>query len=208
MKVTIFVDVQNDFIDGALGCDMAKETINDLIKYAESCAENRNCLMLATQDTHKPSWSKTANDLPYKTKGGYLWTLEGQKLPVEHCIEKTPGWELRDELYEAMKKKYNGNLENFIIEKPTFGSQELVSRMWEFISSAENLGNEITEIELCGYCTSICVISNALLLRAAFPNMKISIFSNICGDINKESHEAALKVAENCQIEVIKDMVF
>lgn len=208
MKATIFVDVQNDFIDGALGCEMAKKTIDDLVKYAEICVANKDRMMIATQDTHKPSWSKTANDLPYKTPGGYLWTLEGQKLPVEHCIENTPGWELHDGLYEAMKKKYGADMHNFIITKPTFGSQDLVRIMQTILDSAETLGNKITEIEICGYCTSICVISNALLLRAAFPNMKISLLSNICGDIDEESHRAAMTVARNCQIDVIEDMDF
>lgn len=206
MKATIFVDVQNDFIDGALGCEMAKQTIDDLVKYAEICAANKDRMMIATQDTHKPSWSKTNDDLPYKTEGGYLWTLEGEKLPVEHCIENTPGWELRDGLYDAMKKKYGDNMHNFIITKPTFGSENLVNQMWTYIEAAKEIGNEITEIEICGYCTSICVISNALLLRAAFPNMKISLLSNICGDINEESHQAAMTVARNCQIDVIDDM--
>lgn len=207
MKATVFIDVQNDFIDGALGCDMAKATINDVVKYAEICAANENCIMLATQDTHKPSYLATENGLKYKNENGYMWTLEGQKLPVEHCIENTPGWELRDGLYEAMKKAYGPDkMFNFIVKKPTFGSQDLILSINKITEAADSVGKKIEEIELCGYCTSICVISNALLLRAAFPNMKISILSNLCGDINEESHKAALTVARNCQIDVVKDL--
>lgn len=116
----------------------------------------------------------------------YLDTLEGKKLPVKHCLEYTDGWNIPDELAEIAD----------IWEKSTFGSLYLMDYV-----GGKNFGN-IEEIELCGFCTSICVISNALLLRAKLPNTKISIVENLCGDIDEESHKAALKVAENCQIDI------
>ena len=116
----------------------------------------------------------------------YFDTLEGKNLPVKHCIESTNGWNIPDKLAEIAD----------IWEKPTFGSLSLMDYI-----GGKRFG-EIEEIELCGFCTSICVISNAILLRAKLPDTKISIIENLCGDINNESHQAALKVAKNCQIEI------
>ena len=116
----------------------------------------------------------------------YLDTLEGKNLPIKHCIESTNGWNIPDRLAEVSD----------IWEKTTFGSLSLMDYI-----GGKKFG-EIEEIELCGFCTSICVISNAILLRAKLPDTKISIIENLCGDINNESHQAALKVAKNCQIEI------
>ena len=201
MKVTLFIDVQNDFIDGALGCDMAKKTIADVVKYAEKCAADNECLMLATQDTHEETvYAFGDKNSPMS---GYMTTLEGKKLPVEHCVKGTVGHELQDGLYNAMKSKYGQNMHKFILEKRTFGLKEIDQNIFRAILGARDLGKDIDKIEICGYCTSICVISNALILRAAFPDMKIELISNLCGDINEDSHNAALTVARNCQIDVV-----
>ena len=117
----------------------------------------------------------------------YLETLEGRNLPVKHCIFGTEGWEVIPELKGLL-------LELELFKKPTFGSMELI----------EKFRNEsFSEIELCGVCTDICVVSNALLLRAAFPNTKIVVDSSATAGSSKESHEAALVVMQKNHIEII-----
>lgn len=116
----------------------------------------------------------------------YLNTLEGKKLPVTHCIKCTPGWEIIPEF---------NIIGTVVINKNTFGSTYLPTIM-EFES--------LESIELCGVCTDICVISNALLLRAHYPNTKIIVYANCCAGVTPELHEAALKVMESCQINVIR----
>lgn len=175
MKLVIFVDVQNDFIDGSLGVDKHHVITNKIVEYAKECNKN-GVAMYATQDTH--------ND------NTYLSTLEGKKLPVKHCLRFGPGWQLFSELEDLVPT---------VFEKPTFMSYDLANAVKK-ISEQIN----VDEIELCGFCTSICVISNALALRGILPNTKISIIENLCGDINPESHKAALTVAQNCQIDIVQ----
>lgn len=116
----------------------------------------------------------------------YLDTLEGKNLPVKHCIEGTDGWQIIPELKDfAMKAE--------VIDKKTFGFDG-----WNYLL----LGNSYSEIELCGVCTDICVVSNALMLRASFPNTKIMVDSSCCAGVTKEKHEAALEVMKSCQISV------
>ena len=184
MKVVLFIDVQNDFIDGVLPVDKNKDVIKKIRKYAYIC-KCEHVPMLATRDTHEEN---------------YLETLEGKKLPVKHCIVDTDGWKLDEGLAEYIP------VDN-IIDKQTFGSiNDLPQMIGDIDYSLKRLygdKNGVTEIELCGFCTSICVISNALILRATYPNLKISILKNLCGDINEESMNAALITAKNCQIDVV-----
>lgn len=185
MKVIVFIDVQNDFIDGVLGVDKNHEISNRIIDYAKDAKKlEYGVISIATRDTH--------------FKNRYLSSLEGQKLPVPHCIAGTQSWKLYGGLEELV---------DYVVNKPTFGSKNLIELIGKLDTkwTTPNYGDvpdEIDEIEICGFCTSICVISNALMLRAAFPDMKITILENLCGDINTESHKAALAVAKNCQIEV------
>lgn len=176
MKAVIFIDVQNDFIDGTLGVDQNHEISERILNYAKNCSVNKDIVMFATRDTH--------------FSNVYPSTLEGKKLPVLHCVANTNGWQL----YGTLDK-----LVTHVVDKLTFGSSNLV-KLLGAVPSVTSC--EIDEIEICGFCTSICVISNALMLREAFPNTKITILENLCGDINPESHKAALAVAQNCQIEV------
>ena len=120
----------------------------------------------------------------------YMDTLEGKNLPVEHCIRGTAGWEIRPEL-EALRTTP-------AIDKPTFGSRELASLLAEK-HSAEG----IEEITLIGLCTDICVISNALMIKAFLPEVKISVDSSCCAGVTPESHETALSAMKMCQINVI-----
>ena len=117
----------------------------------------------------------------------YLNTFEGKNLPVKHCIDGTDGWELISELKNLLPEKHQ-------IRKPTFGSLSLIR---------EYQKENFSEIELCGVCTDICVVSNALLLRAAFPNTKIVVDSKATAGSSMEAHEAALLVMQKNQIEVI-----
>ena len=116
----------------------------------------------------------------------YLKTQEGRNLPVEHCIKDTAGWEICKEL-----KPYA----NKVIDKITFGSVELPTIIKEF-------GEEIDEIELCGLCTDICVISNAMILKSSFPEVKISVDGKCCAGVTVESHNVALNAMKAVQIEV------
>lgn len=130
--------------------------------------------VILTRDTH------TSN---------YLKTAEGKSLPVEHCIQGSSGWEIVDKIAgEAAKKK-----DNRIINKPTFGLP---------YSFAWNL-EEYSSVEIVGTCTDICVVSNALILKALYPDLQIKVLSDMCAGLTKEKHEAALEVMRSCQIEVI-----
>ena len=118
----------------------------------------------------------------------YLDTQEGKFLPVSHCIKDTAGWQFNEKVAAALAKK-----EHCVIEKPTFGSEKLV----EYVSQLQP-----EEIELVGLCTDICVISNALLLKAAFYETPMSVDASCCAGVTPEKHEAALEVMRSCQITV------
>ena len=132
--------------------------------------------IIATYDTHYDN---------------YMDTQEGKKLPVPHCIKDTEGWKLNDKVQEALDTK------GFkAVCKPTFGSVDLVNVIKEY-------DIESTELELVGLCTDICVVSNALLLKANFPEMKISVDGNCCAGVTVEKHLAALETMRSCQIDVM-----
>ena len=204
MKAIVFVDVQKDFIDGALKNEQAIAVTPKIVEFAKQCAADPNCKLYATRDTHEKSDSlpESADGTIPEKHVGYLATLEGQKLPIEHCIEGTDGWKIDEGLAEYIP------VDN-IVNKQTFGSiDDLPRRLGDIDYSLNNIyGEGITEIELCGFCASICVISNALILRATYPNLKISILKNLCGDINEASMNAALIIAKNCQIDVVDAIV-
>ena len=117
----------------------------------------------------------------------YLQTREGKKLPVKHCIKGTDGWQICDEL-----KPYA----SLVTDKETFGSMELPGILKSF-------GENIEEIELCGLCTDICVISNAMILNAAFPEAAVKVDEKCCAGVSKESHAAAIAAMRAVQIEII-----
>ena len=210
MKVIIFIDVQNDFIDGALPVDKNKDVTKKIRKYAYIC-KCEHVPMLATRDTHAKSDSlpESADGTIPEKHVGYLATLEGQKLPIEHCIELTDGWMIDNRLMEVLDGKCT------FVNKPTFGSFDLAEIIYEDDIAAVNKHNYLQgalhchkktlldEIVLCGFCTDICVVSNALLLRAKFPNTKITVMKDLCAGVMPESHEAALKTMQMCQIDVM-----
>lgn len=179
-KVLVVVDVQNDFVKGgALGYGYPKESnTNAVIGYATDAVLNGD-YVVATRDTHH---------------GNYPETLEGQKLPVQHCIHQTKGWEL---IFGLNALARDGKM--MVFDKPTFGTPLIA----QYVKGLIDGGEDISEIELIGYCTSICVAANAVILRAHFPNKKIVVRQELCGDIDEESHNAALKVLRNQQIDII-----
>lgn len=211
MKAVIFIDVQKDFIDGALLNEKAIEVTPKIIDFAKECADiycndaTSYIKIYATRDTHektideivelKPGESaigyRDENGVAHKITG-YLSTLEGEKLPVEHCIEGTDGWMIDNRLMEVLDGKCT------FVNKPTFGSFDLAEII---VEDSEN--DDLTEIVLCGFVTDICLLSNALLLRAKFPNTKITVMKDLCAGTTDENHEAALKVMQSCQIEVV-----
>lgn len=167
MKFLIVVDMQNDFISGSLGSKLATAIVPDVVEKVK----NYDGKVIFTRDTHFSD---------------YMGTQEGRKLPVEHCVKDTAGWEICNEL-----KPYAET----VIDKITFGSVELPSVI-------KNFGEEIEEIELCGLCTDICVISNAIILKAAFPEVKVSVDGKCCAGVSEESHQTALDAMRAVQIEI------
>lgn len=166
-KCIVIVDMQNDFIDGALGTKEAQEM---LPKMVEKLEEVRDVDLIFTQDTHQKD---------------YLSTQEGKNLPVEHCIEGQEGWEICKELQPFLNKAKT------VVKKPAFGSMELPA-----------LVKEYDEVELVGLCTDICVISNAMILKAASPEQKIAVDASCCAGVTPESHVGALSAMKMCQIEI------
>ncbi len=172
-KVLVLIDVQNDFIDGALG---SKEAMNVLEKIKEKVITYPKEQIYATRDTHGQD---------------YLFTLEGQKLPVIHCQKETKGWHIHQALSDYLLKEH-------IFDKTTFGSIELAQKMKKLAQEEEQ------EIELVGICTDICVISNALLLKTYLPNTNIRIDASCCVATTPENHQKALEVMKSCHIEIIE----
>ena len=165
-KTLLVIDMQNDFIDMALGTKEAvsivpkvKDKINEYIQTGNE--------VIFTRDTHGED---------------YLKTTEGKHLPVPHCIKGTKGWQIADGLYVEGCK---------IIDKPNFG--------WPHWGS-----EALEEVEIVGLCTDICVISNALIIKATFPDASVKVDANCCAGVTVESHEAALKTMAMCQVEIIR----
>ena len=165
-KTLIVIDMQNDFIDGALGTKEAQAIVPNVKRKIEEY-EARGDAIVFTKDTHYSN---------------YLETNEGKHLPVEHCIEGTHGWEISSELDWSAYP---------IVEKETFGNI-----YWKSFFDFE-------EVELVGLCTDICVVSNALILKAMYPEINITVDASCCAGVTPESHKAALTTMKMCQINVI-----
>ena len=165
-KTLIVVDMQNDFIDMALGTKEAVAIVPHVKKKIQQYKEN-GAEIIFTRDTHFEN---------------YMETPEGKKLPVPHCIKGTKGWEIADGLYVEGCK---------IIDKPNFG--------WP------NWNEEILEdVELIGLCTDICVVSNALIIKATFPDANMKVDKTCCAGVTPESHNAALTTMAMCQIDIVE----
>ena len=171
-KLLIVVDMQNDFIDAALG---TKEAVAIVEAVKEKIRSYPVEDVIATMDTHGEN---------------YMQTQEGENLPVPHCIKGTEGWQIRPDIAELLDGAE-------IIEKPTFGSIALAESL-KALSERETI-----ELELIGLCTDICVVSNALLLKAAMPEVKIIVDASCCAGVTPEKHLAALETMRSCQIQII-----
>ena len=168
-KLLIVVDMQKDFIDGALGTAEAAAVVPGV---REKMLSYPREAIYATMDTHGED---------------YLDTQEGRMLPVKHCIRGTEGWALHPDLASLIPPEH-------IFEKPCFGSVRLAQAMAAL--------PEVEEIELVGLCTDICVVSNALLLKAYLPETKLSVDAACCAGVTPEKHLAALETLRSCQVEV------
>lgn len=164
-KTLIVVDMQKDFIDGALGTKEAVAIVEN-VKEKIASYQAEGCEIIFTRDTHQTN---------------YMSTNEGKYLPVEHCIEGTDGWQIWEGL------EVPGAI---VVNKPTFGYLN-----WKDYN--------LEEVELIGLCTDICVVSNALIIKALYPEIKVTVDASCCAGVTPESHEAALTTMKMCQVEII-----
>lgn len=166
----VVVDMQNDFIDGALGTKEAEAIVGkvaDKIRLFDG-------EVIFTRDTHAPD---------------YLETQEGKRLPVVHCVRDSAGWQIREGLTDIRPCA--------TIDKPTFGSTEL-----GVLLAQRDLEEKIGSVTLVGLCTDICVISNALLIKAFLPETPIVVDAACCAGVTPESHRGALEAMKMCQITI------
>ncbi|MBE6820335.1 MAG: cysteine hydrolase [Ruminococcaceae bacterium] len=171
MNFLIVVDMQNDFIDGALGTAEAVA----IVPAVKSKIENFEGRVLFTRDTHETD---------------YLTTQEGRNLPVEHCVKGTDGWQIAPVL-EALRREE-------AVDKPTFGSIAL----GQLLKAYDTYEEKIESITLIGLCTDICVISNAMIIKAFLPEVPVIVDAACCAGVTPESHENALKAMSVCQIKI------
>ena len=186
-KILFVIDMQNDFIDGSLGSKDAKKIVPNVVKLIE----NFDGEIWFTQDTHFYK-SENSHRISYEN------TLEGKFLPIQHCILDTKGWKINQEIKNAAHKFLKSPPRFF--HKYTFGSLDIIKEASNYLKDNPKSDDSIYII---GLCTDICVISNALLLRAQFPNLHIYCYKDCCVGTSKEAHEAALTVMKSCQIELI-----
>ena len=171
-KLLLVIDMQTDFVDGALGSAEAVAIIPNVLR---EIAKYEKSDIIATRDTHPED---------------YMLSREGKYLPVPHCIKDTAGWQIHPAIAPAL----DGCL---VIDKPTFGSTELCKRIVKLSESEE------IEVTLVGLCTDICVVSNAMLIKAALPEINVKIVADACAGVSPESHAAALTTMKMCQIDII-----
>ncbi len=175
-KILVVIDMQYDFIEGMLGSEDCRAVILNVVDIINS---NKYDEIYLTRDTHNHE---------------YLNTQEGKKLPIPHCIEYSDGWKIIDEVITAVEDKPHK-----IIDKNTFGSLYLANLLREtyFIEQ------EDIEIDICGIDTEICVISNAMIIKAAMPESKLCVIEKACAGTNKKFHDNAISAMQMCQIDII-----
>lgn len=173
-KILIIVDMQNDFISGSLGTPEAEKIVNKAVEIIQA----HEGPILLTLDTHGMD---------------YLQTAEGRALPVPHCVKGTHGHSLHPQI--AALKKIEGAK---MFEKTTFGSTALAAYLKEYAAT-----HPVEEIAFLGICTDICVVSNALLVKAALPEIAIVVHSSACAGVTPAKHTAALETMGSCQIAIL-----
>lgn len=180
-NILVIVDAQNDFIDGALGSEEAKSRIANISNKIKSFTDG---LIITTQDTHQEN---------------YLETKEGKALPVAHCIQYSLGWGINVEVATSIitKAAMDPSISYDSVIKPTFGSTELMVKIAEYVRGEE------FNITFVGFCTDICVLSNAIMTKAMFyEQANINVDASCCAGVTPEKHNAALEVMKSCQINV------
>ena len=180
MKVLVVIDMQNDFITGSLGTPEAEAVVPRVTEKIRTWSEGP---IYATQDTNFPN---------------YLETQEGRILPVEHCIQGTEGWKIESSVRAALTEGAGRNESVLYLTKATFGSRDLAEVLVQ-----RRKEEPIEEIVLIGLCTDICVISNALVLKAFLPEVTITVDAACCAGVNPDSHRNALDAMRMCQIGVV-----
>lgn len=168
MNVLLVIDLQNDFVDGALG----NKGNDKIVKPIENLVENFDGEVIFTRDTHDEN---------------YLESLEGSHLPVKHCIKNSKGWQIK---IDTKNHK--------IIDKPSFGSYELV----EYLKKL-NEKEKIENIYMVGICTDICVLSNAILIKNALLNTEVTVIEDLCKATNEKNHKIALEAMKSCQVNIV-----
>ncbi len=180
-KLLLVIDMQKDFITGPLGNDACRAVVPRVIRRMEE-ARAKGWQILCTRDIHEEN---------------YLSTGEGRRLPVPHCLRGSRGSELIDEI-RALEESWADREQVFLpihpLEKSAFGSLKLPQLL-----GAE----EWEEIQLVGVCTDICVLSNAIILRSAYPEAEITVLSDCCAGVTGESHRVALQAMAGCQIRIL-----
>lgn len=169
-RVLAVIDMQNDFIDGALGTKEAEAVVGKVAAQIRDFDGE----VVYTRDTHFEN---------------YLSTQEGVKLPVKHCIDKTEGWQIREELRKLQ------SADTRIFDKTTFGSVELAQYLKEM--------EDLQSVTLVGLCTDICVISNALVIKAFLPEVTVQVNADCCAGVTPKSHRNALEAMKMCQVEIV-----
>ena len=175
-KILVVVDMQKDFVNGALGSKDAVAIVDNVVNKINKFDDE----IIVTYDTHL---------------NNYMNTREGKYLPIPHCIYYSEGWELDEKVEKALIGK-----DVTIFEKNTFGSVELIDYFKNIIFDEKDI-----EVTLIGLCTDICVVSNAMLLKAYFPEMNIIVDASCCAGVTPESHKAALLTMKMCQIDIINE---
>lgn len=184
-KILVVVDMQKDFITGSLG---NAECVNVVDRVVDLIEKGNYDEIYVTYDTHSED---------------YLDTNEGNHLPVTHCIKGTEGYELDDRIKKAIDTVSDRHIPILSFEKPTFGSINLAHYLMN--ESSSKVKNESsTQIDFCGVCTGICVISNVMLAKAAVPETKIRVIADACACVTTESHRTALNAMKMCHIEIIE----
>lgn len=179
MKILVVIDMQNDFINGALGTPEAVQIVPKVVEKIKSW----DGIVCATQDTHFDN---------------YLDTQEGKILPVEHCINGTHGWNIAEDVQAALTAAQSDS--TLYVTKGTFGSRDLAETLSQW-----NTIEPIEEVQLVGLCTDICVISNALVLKAFLPEVPLAVDAACCAGVTPESHRNALAAMKACQVKVLPD---
>ena len=192
-KVLVIVDMQNDFVDGALGTPEAQAIVPKVADYIRTHAD-KDTVLVFTKDTHEVN---------------YMDTQEGKHLPVAHCIKDTHGWELAPAIQEALydvREQYHSfdsyfpYITNHIVCKPSFGSLDLVNLLYVLDDMQPD---DISEITLMGLCTGICVLSNAIMCKATLPEVPVNVVADCCACVTPASHNTAIEAMKLCQINII-----